>query len=617
MYINYGIIFSDDYRMNDYRLVYLWVERYKNVKNKELYFTLDYNIDFHKSCINATLSNFGCSTQKKNNPLSVIDGYSAIVGSNGSGKSNVLELIKYIVCLGKFPSGDNGATGFLIIESKNENGSIELWMITNDDLYSFNSGKTNRFINFERKKLICYNPVDDMYKPREINIDGDSIYRIERDPVNNKYSNSSIVHNIRQFALFKDGLEKYNLFKKVFENSHACYILQYQEIRVKSASIQSSLGIGKNSVKHMWFKILKNKLNDIINCDDFSFDYFLVCYMLLSSSRYLAIESAKGTKFKYNTNDISLLFTLLGYDFTSNSEVKNALDEAERFLIENNLHYLYRTYRERIGFTSDELKKISDCFNDHDSYGNCIAIPFSEPEKFEYFNYLVGGNELEDVGNNLVRGEDIFSSVTIEGLSSGELNIINFIGNLESKLDCFDGIVPIILFDEVEHTFHPEWQRLLIHTISKVFKQKNVEPQVVLTTHSPFILSDILNRKTMSLGGDKSDEIKSFAANIHDILNADFFMKRSIGESAAELIIYCNQLIRDLNNTDLDCDTEVNVMKARMIIDQVNDPIIKSELNSRLGVASSNQNRLRKRLFELMQGNYTDTELTCEIKKLI
>ncbi|HDI3250460.1 TPA: AAA family ATPase, partial [Vibrio cholerae] len=236
--------------MNDYRLIYLWIESYKNVKNKGIYFTLDYNVNIDQNYIDATLNDFGRSSQKNNNPLSVLDSFSAIVGPNGSGKSNVLELLKHIVCLHKFPSGENEASGFLIIEQKELDGNTQLCMITNSDAYTFKVGKVTKYIDFKTKKAIYYNPIDDTYKPQDIIINGDKLFRIGDNPVGNKYSNTSTTHNIKQFASFKDGLEEYEIFVKTFENSHACYVLQYQEIKNRVNSILISLGIGKNRISY-------------------------------------------------------------------------------------------------------------------------------------------------------------------------------------------------------------------------------------------------------------------------------------------------------------------------------------------------------------------------------
>ena len=112
-----------------------------------------------------------------------------------------------------------------------------------------------------------------------------------------------------------------------------------------------------------------------------------------------------------------------------------------------------------------------------------------------------------------------------------------------------------ILFDEVELYFHPEFQRTFISDIREIFEKNN--PQLLehvkginiwFSTHSPFILSDIPGTNILILGDDgrprPTDEIKTFGANIHDLLKDGFFLKAAIGEFAKRTI---NETIDYLN----------------------------------------------------------------------
>ena len=79
-----------------------------------------------------------------------------------------------------------------------------------------------------------------------------------------------------------------------------------------------------------------------------------------------------------------------------------------------------------------------------------------------------------------------------DGLSSGEYAMLNLYGRLYSvPLSISQNI--ILLLDEVDLGLHPEWQRKWISSvlpiISDMFKEKHI--QVIMTTHSPIMLSDI------------------------------------------------------------------------------------------------------------------------------
>lgn len=53
----------------------------------------------------------------------------------------------------------------------------------------------------------------------------------------------------------------------------------------------------------------------------------------------------------------------------------------------------------------------------------------------------------------------------------------------------------MLVLDEIELCFHPEYQRLFVANLLQSLKDnkvtESVNVNVVLTTHSPFVLSDI------------------------------------------------------------------------------------------------------------------------------
>ncbi|AAO10437.1 TPA: ATP-binding protein [Vibrio parahaemolyticus] len=600
--------------MNDYRLIYLRIDQYKNVQNKGIRFTLDYNIQIDQHCVTVTSSDFGSSDPVKN-PLSGLDGFSAIVGPNGSGKSNVLEVLTHLVCLNEFPSDGNNASGFLIIERYNSGCDSDLVMITNNNDYTFKNGEISNNINFTEKKAIYYNPIDENHRPINIKIDGRNLYRIGGDPVHNKFKNSSTTNNVKQFASFKESIGNYDIFEQIFKNSHASYVLQYEEIKNKVSSYLSAMGIGGNAIRHKWFRELKTETRKILDDDKFSINYFYICYFFLFATKFIEREQINGTKLKYHKDDISLLFTILRFGI-NNDNIKNAQDKAQSFLEDLGLQSHYIEFHKYVGQTRHKLDLISDCFQENEVYGGCIIIPFNQPGKLDLLKHLVDGNELEELGTYEISGDNIFSSVCIDGLSSGEMNIINFIGNLEEKLDYFTNIQPIVIFDEVEHTFHPEWQRLLINTLIKVFENKRVQPQVVLATHSPFILSDILNKKTLSLGNHNDINVNTFAANIHDILKSQFILQRSIGEHAANIIKKIAVQLEDLDTNSCEEYNLETIKTIELVVDQVGDPLLKRELQSRLDRVKIHPRSIKGRILSLLDEGLDERQLLARIKSI-
>jgi predicted ATPase len=134
-------------------------------------------------------------------------------------------------------------------------------------------------------------------------------------------------------------------------------------------------------------------------------------------------------------------------------------------------------------------------------------------------------------------------------LSSGEKTMISYFANLMSSIldfKKFRNKTFIILIDEVELHLHPEWQRNFIDYMNKFFRENklNVKYQFIIATHSPFILSDIVEEQIIFINQDekKSNKHNTFGANIYDIFEKGFFLENSIGKCS-------ESYIHELSNT--------------------------------------------------------------------
>lgn len=215
-------------------------------------------------------------------------------------------------------------------------------------------------------------------------------------------------------------------------------------------------------------------------------------------------------------------------------------------------------------------------------------------------------NEFYKIANygyyNNISNKFIFQ---IPNLSDGERfildtfsKLINIIKNEERKLY-------IIVMDEPDQRLHPEWARkflsFFINTIESLYKNnykinnKELNIQLVMSTHSPFLLSDIksddlillnnINKNTLNI---EDGNIKTFCANIHDILKESFFLDDSIGAFAKQKISdECNKIYLELDKEEyLKKFNEENkkekikekLNKFEKFIDEIQEPIIKKSL---------------------------------------
>ena len=140
-------------------------------------------------------------------------------------------------------------------------------------------------------------------------------------------------------------------------------------------------------------------------------------------------------------------------------------------------------------------------------------------------------------------------------MSSGERAYQNFFSWL-NLLPFFDEFIEgqsirirdsiLLLIDEIDLYMHPEWQRksvaILFDELSRQYLGKEI--QIIISTHSPLVLSDIPKQNTIYLRAqnrkcnlvDNESRSQTFGTNIHTLLNDAFFMRSTMGEYAQEKI---------------------------------------------------------------------------------
>lgn len=97
-----------------------------------------------------------------------------------------------------------------------------------------------------------------------------------------------------------------------------------------------------------------------------------------------------------------------------------------------------------------------------------------------------------------------------------------------------------VVFDEVELYFHPDLQRMFMRHLMETIRNLHLEHieglNILLVTHSPFVLSDLPRSNVLALGDEEDDIKETFCANIHEMLGNSFFMEYTTGDLAREQV---------------------------------------------------------------------------------
>lgn len=136
-----------------------------------------------------------------------------------------------------------------------------------------------------------------------------------------------------------------------------------------------------------------------------------------------------------------------------------------------------------------------------------------------------------------------------------------------------------VVLDEVELCFHPEYQRTFLYKLLQSIKRLHLNTfcgfNIIVTTHSPFLLSDIPQGNVLYLEDghvvDKSYMQNPFAANVNDILRQSFFLKNGfMGEFAKQKVL---KVLDDYKKKKLDAN------EANELVELIGEPLLKDRLS--------------------------------------
>ncbi|WP_419771229.1 MAG: AAA family ATPase [Candidatus Marinarcus sp.] len=545
-------------------LVYLWVEKYKNIEKQGFSFSPRFNCEYDKDKNELTID-------ENEDYVSIFPeniNITAIVGENGSGKSNLLHE------LSKFRKD----------EKCNNTDSILFF-------YDDESKKLKRIKNEENKfTIILY---DDNLKNTNI-----------------KSTHSTVEKNFEEALFLSTDKEQRDISFVHLANSNNI------EFKDEFSFFPTHLQI-----------IVNDKINDLFQFIDFiTIDKQNIKIKdeekkntceFLRKNLTIAIEKIKKRDNLIASLREYLYIRYFIYSLSRNLENHYFYKEFKQNIIEQDYKMDYQSF---ISFISDEkfnksknltlFEKIPDVLSKNILGDGTFEINLKKDDVLDLicnlFMKLFKTNFFTELKNKRIYFND---------LSSGEQHLLTFFSKLHFILDRLEMKENIyILLDEPETKLHPNWNKKLVNYLLKFIKNtrflKNKKVIFIITTHSPFILSDLPKENVIFLKKDEKTgncinatnkvDINPFGANIHTLLSHGFFMKDGLmGEFAKSKI---DDVIKYLNNGK---DTTINNDKdAQNIINIIGEPILKRELQ-----------RMLKNKMELSNKEEIDT-IKEEIKEL-
>lgn len=505
-------------------LVYLWVEKYKNIKGQGFNFSprfeCEFKDEYEKDADGKEKLKDNCELII--NPKEHLENFfgeninvTAIVGENGSGKSSLFEIIDSIFEM------KSSVTNFIFITLV-------------DNILSYRS---NFDIKTTLKEYSNYSLQHYLYLANE--------QTIERS----FYSENS--DNFQHRILLNENLIANMLCNKYISS------LEFK--------LTSFMYIPKTiEVK----PILEDLIKNFTSNHELSFSHFdLVSDENLTDrqeeKRYKDIRNQQFAK----EDNLNSLF------YESN------LDEYHRFLV---LWYIREAnYDDDNDYLLEDKQFLIHEFESSESFLN-------ESDFFEYFQEKVISTdsltgELKLVYFKYYKDYFEFDFIDKEqrrykNLSHGEQTIFGQLLNMYFYLQQNDKPT-IFLLDEPDLSLHPVWQQKYIFELISTFSKIKKNIHFIITSHSPFMLSDLPKENVIFLekGKQVDADINPFGANIHTLLSHGFFMKDGLmGEFAKgkieDLINYLNDKESKIQNND----------EAQKLLNIIGEPIIKNQLQKML-----------------------------------
>jgi predicted ATPase len=222
----------------------------------------------------------------------------------------------------------------------------------------------------------------------------------------------------------------------------------------------------------------------------------------------------------------------------------------------------------------------------------------------EKFSNDFSKNIIDIVEEDLYKIEDLLIYVDLEmestnklsfsHLSSGQKILLSYIGIILRtyiKLKKTDKDTFNIYIDEFETSLHPSWQKKFLDFLVKMLESlhitNNYIVNIIITSHSPFLLSDIPKQNIIFLDKDENgkckvvnglkDKKQTFGANIHTLLSDSFFMEDGLmGEFAKSKI---DDVINYLHGKESKIKSDD---EAQKLIHIIGEPIVKNQLQRML-----------------------------------
>jgi hypothetical protein len=568
------------------KLSYIWIEDYKGFSNQGFNFASDciFNYDPSDSKLRKVENKNYINNFFGSDIVDII----GIIGKNASGKTNILELIQYI---------SNGANTIINKPFLAVFKTADKYIIYNYKILHIESDFVAEIESYEGK-IPNINSIffSNIFDGRRHNFSKKIINIATNDLLNSQFGeniNKNYQRTIQQQIRFIKS-NKFSVLENI-ENA----LNPDQNYKLRPSKVVLTSPIWSNIINRV--KAFDEKFYEKTNIEIRLKDF-------VTTFRKKITDNKSPKSIKYFSAFLVFVDVVLNRDLLKYSTGNQGLNEVEYY---SRLHSLFEKIQQDLRI--DEIyryltrefpiaidkywglfetsKFLSDLDEIELSGGNNSGFKedvgtYSNRRIQFTLNYTVKvGSFLSDY-LDAVTNQSLAYSVDWEGISTGHKAYLNLFANfysISSKLK-EDNI--LICIDEGDLYFHPKWQTEFLYKVINILpKLLDKKCQLFLTTHSPFLVSDLpkcnllfvekLNNNSLAVIPNEKIEGETFGGNIGELYLDAFFMRGSlISHFAASKI----QIIVDkIRNKKLELSRE-----DMILIDEIGDEVIKFQIKKLL-----------------------------------
>lgn len=468
-------------------------------------------------------------TNNKINPKSIEP--ICLIGLNGSGKSNVLEVISeifyYLETFSKAKKSE--------IKNYKKNFGFEIEYYLSNNIFNKNKSSDQRAAKSYQIKIFVKKLLDEA--PIVYAYDEEFEY-VNQDPENFKsylpeqiIAYSSGMNELISNPYIKIDFDYFEDFKELFKGKNIQHIeenrmffMDYDANKLiticnflfdKPLENNSDLGVVNTKIFETELKIKSlHSFSIEINLNQ---KYTISLPFFLSS----ALDNLKKCASLYEGDENTNQYRFYFYVTDATKELFKRYFKSVRELFK--VFYFFRLLNNHL--ITQEAQK--DVKNAKENTNISALLPKFEESK-KVFN-------ISDIAFNKYKNK---YPIYYKQLSDGEHQFLHVFGTLL----LMDKLGTLFLFDEPETHFNPDWRSKFVSTINDALFDEEIfrEQELILTTHSPFIVSDCQKENVyifekdsnLKVKNPKNPEFQTFGTSIEMIYWNVFQKQQSISNVA-------------------------------------------------------------------------------------